>query len=99
MDDEGRSIEDPLTWIELEYDKPIPVSAVKKVHDESIIESLSNNVDVISIIKDHFVVDSYPVSGPSFLLPDGSFIDLTSSYNSETSFEDFPAHAEVEDFL
>ena len=36
-EDEGRSIEDPLTWIELEYDKPIPVSAVKKVHDESIV--------------------------------------------------------------
>ena len=36
-EDKGRSIEDPLTWIELEYDKPIPVSAVKKVHDESIV--------------------------------------------------------------
>lgn len=27
--------EDPLTWVELQYDLPIPVSAVKKVHDES----------------------------------------------------------------
>lgn len=36
-EDEGRSIEDPLTWVELEYDKPIPVSAVRKVHDESIV--------------------------------------------------------------
>lgn len=36
-EDEGRSIEDPLTWVELEYDKPIPISAVKKVHDESIV--------------------------------------------------------------
>ena len=36
-EDEGKSIEDPLTWVELEYDKPIPISAVKKVHDESIV--------------------------------------------------------------
>lgn len=28
-------LEDPLTWVELQYDLPIPVSAVKKVHDES----------------------------------------------------------------
>ena len=34
VNDEGRSIEDPLTWVELEYDKPIPISAVRKVHDE-----------------------------------------------------------------
>lgn len=37
-DDEGRSIEDPSTWVELEYDKPIPVSAIRKVHDESKLE-------------------------------------------------------------
>lgn len=35
--DEGRSIEDPLTWIELQYDKPIPISAIKKVHDENVV--------------------------------------------------------------
>ena len=28
-------LEDPLTWVELQYDLPIPISAVKKVHDES----------------------------------------------------------------
>lgn len=37
-DDEGRSIEDPSTWVELEYDKPIPVSAIRKVHDEIKLE-------------------------------------------------------------
>lgn len=37
-EDEGRSIEDPLTWIELEYDKPIPVSAIRKVHEEDIVD-------------------------------------------------------------
>lgn len=36
-EDEGRSIEDPLTWIELQYDKPIPISAIKKVHDENVV--------------------------------------------------------------
>lgn len=160
-EDEGRSIEDPLTWIELEYDKPIPISAVKKVHDESELKeemekskhhqmiyyevypqknetksdfinrfmrvtareypnvkqryAVANSYwdshdkkklnestrssEIIDVIKKHFIVDDYPVSGPSFLLPDGSFIDLISSFNSSTSFEDFPAHAEVEDFL
>lgn len=28
-------LDDPLTWLELQYDLPIPVSAVKKIHDES----------------------------------------------------------------
>lgn len=31
-------LEDPLTWVELQYDLPIPVSAVKKVHDESELD-------------------------------------------------------------
>ena len=59
----------------------------------------SKQAAIWQAIKDHFVIDNYPVSGPSFLLPNGDFIDLSSSYNSETSFEDFPVHVEVEDFL
>ena len=31
-------LEDPLTWVELQYDLPIPVSFVKKVHDESKLD-------------------------------------------------------------
>ncbi len=71
-------------------------------YDDSapMVEDLgANQAAIWQAIKDHFVIDNYPVSGPSFLLPDSSFIDLSSSYNSETSFEDFPTHAEVEDFL
>ncbi len=71
-------------------------------YDDSVpmVEYLGNNQAAIwQAIRDRFVVDNHPVSGPSFLLPNGDFIDLSSSYNSEASFEDFPAHAEVEDFL
>ena len=71
-------------------------------YDDSVpmVEYLGNNQAAIwQAIRNHFIVDNHPVSGPSFLLPNGDFIDLSSSYNSEASFEDFPAHAEVEDFL
>lgn len=45
-DDEGRSIEDPYTWKEVEYYKPIPINAVVKVYDKSIIkESINKNMD------------------------------------------------------
>lgn len=45
-DDEGRSIEDPYTWKEVQYYKPIPISAVVKVYDKSIIkESINKNMD------------------------------------------------------
>lgn len=45
-DDEGRSIEDPYTWKEVQYYKPIPVNAVVKVYDKSIIkESINKNMD------------------------------------------------------
>ena len=45
-DDEGRSIEDPYTWKEVQYYKPIPISAIVKVYDKSIIkESINKNMD------------------------------------------------------
>lgn len=47
-EDEGKSIEDPLTWIELEYSKPIPVSAIRKVHDES---ELNENLQIQTLQK------------------------------------------------
>ena len=44
--DEGRSIEDPYTWKEVEYYKPIPINAVVKVYDKSITkESINKNMD------------------------------------------------------
>lgn len=36
-DDEGRSIEDPYTWKEVQYYKPIPISAIVKVYDKSTV--------------------------------------------------------------
>lgn len=45
-EDEGRSIEDPYTWKEVQYYKPIPINAVVKVYDKSIIkESINKNMD------------------------------------------------------
>lgn len=35
--DEGRSIEDPYTWKEVQYYKSIPVSAIVKVFDKSVV--------------------------------------------------------------
>lgn len=67
--------------------------------DKKKLNESARSSEIIDAVKKHFVVDNYPILGPSFLLPDGSFIDLIASFNSSTSFEDFPAHAEVEDFL
>lgn len=36
-DDQGRSIEDPYTWKEVQYYKPIPINAVVRVYDKSVI--------------------------------------------------------------
>ena len=68
-------------------------------HDKKKLNESTSSSEIIDAVKEHFVIDDYPVSGPSFLLPDGSFIDLTSSFNSSTSYDDFPAHREVEDYL
>ena len=42
--DEGRSIEDPYTWKEVQYYKPIPVSAIVKVYDEAKTKESLNEV-------------------------------------------------------
>ena len=76
-EDEGRSIEDPLTWVELEYDKPIPVSAVKKVHDESELnESISTTDDLLDYIESNFNISDYYSEGQSYILPNGEFLNL-----------------------
>ena len=42
--DEGRSIEDPYTWKEVQYYKPIPVSAIVKVYDGAKTKESLNEV-------------------------------------------------------
>ena len=61
-----------------------------------LVESLESDLE--KIVKDHFVISRYPVHGASFILSDGSFVDLFNSFN-DNSFEDFPCHAEVDDYL
>ena len=61
-----------------------------------LVESLTSDLE--SIVKDHFVTSRSPVYGPSFILTDGSFVDLSESFN-DNSFEDFPCHGEVDDYL
>ena len=43
--DSEAQIEYPSTWVELQYDLPIPVSAVKKVHDESKLDESIETVE------------------------------------------------------
>lgn len=75
--DEGRSIEDPSTWVELEYDKPIPVSAVRKVHDESNLnESVSATDSILNYIESNFNLSDYYPEGQSYILPSGEFLNL-----------------------
>ncbi len=76
-EDEGRSIEDPLTWIELEYSKPIPVSAIRKVHDESELnESTLAATELLEYIKSNFNISDYYSEGQSYILPNGEFLNL-----------------------
>lgn len=61
-----------------------------------LVESLTSDLE--KIVKDHFIISNYPVHGASFILTDGSFVDLSESFNNN-SFEDFPCHGEVDDYL
>ena len=56
-------------------------------------------VDIIKAVKEKFNASNYPVSGPTYILPDGSFLDIAGTFDPKNSFEDFPCHAEVEGFL
>ena len=70
-------LEDPLTWVELQYDLPIPVSAVKKVHDESELdEAIETADDLLDYIKSNFNISDYYSEGQSYILPDGEFLNL-----------------------
>ena len=57
-------LEDPLTWVELQYDLSIPVSAIKKVHDESELnESVLTTNDLLDYIESNFNISYYYSEG------------------------------------
>lgn len=56
-------------------------------------------IDIIKAVKEKFNASNYPVSGPTYILPDGSFLDIAGTFDPKNSYEDFPCHAEVEGFL
>ena len=64
----------------------------------NLIESI-NKQEIIKAVKEKFDAQNYPVEGPTYILPDGSFLDIVGTFDSKNSFEDFPCHAEVEGFL
>lgn len=51
-DDEGRSIEDPYTWKEVQYYKPIPISAIVNVYDKSTVNE--DIKDITDPLEKHF---------------------------------------------
>ena len=72
----------------------------EKFLPESLGENL-NNVDkdkIINTVESRYSTSDWPFDGPTFLLPDGKFLDLVGTFG-EDSFEDFPCHAEVEAYL
>lgn len=64
----------------------------------NLIESI-NKQEIIKAVKEKFDAQNYPVEGPTYILPDGSFLDIAGTFDPKNSFEDFPCHAEVEGFL
>lgn len=74
------------------------------LYEKFLLESLGenlNNVDkdkIINAVESRYSTSDWPFDGPTFLLPDGKFLDLVGTFG-EDSFEDFPCHAEVEAYL
>ena len=64
----------------------------------NLIESI-NKQEIIKAVKEKFDAQNYPIEGPTYILPDGSFLDIAGTFDPKNSFEDFPCHAEVEGFL
>lgn len=54
---------------------------------------------LISLVEKEFGTSSSPVRGPTFLMPDGKFLTIADTFERRNAFEDFPCHAEVQDFL
>lgn len=78
--DEGRSIEDPYTWKEVEYYKPIPINAVVKVYDKSIIkESINKNMD--EMLKESDLGESFYEDENKESLNEAT-IDITTRLNN-----------------
>lgn len=44
------NVEDPSTWIELQYEGEIPINAIKKVHDESILKEDLGSKEILNIL-------------------------------------------------
>lgn len=48
------NVEDPSTWIELQYEGEIPISAIKKVHDEPILKESIEEDSYIKWLKSKY---------------------------------------------
>lgn len=77
------------------------VSAIKRYYSSGkLYETVSvDNSQLIPLVEKEFGVSSFPVKGPTFLMPDGRFLTIADTFERRDSFEDFPCHAEVQDFL
>ena len=77
------------------------VSNIKRYYSSGeLYETASvDNSQLISLVEKEFGVSSFPVNGPTFLMPDGNFLTLADTFERRSSFEGFPCHAEVQHFL
>ena len=87
--------EDPQTWEEMQYAGNIPLNAIRELQNESLTEGV-NNTDIWSAIKKSFALKQQSFVGPAFLLPDGSFIDVTNEFDWDGNP---PEHLAVEQWL
>lgn len=77
---------------------PSSSKAVTKA-SKSLNEDLPNTTDIFNAVEDKFNATTWPPEGPTFLMPDGKFLDIVSTFDSKKSGRNFPCHAEVEDYL
>lgn len=77
---------------------PSSTKAVTKA-SKSLDEDLSSTTDIFNAVEDKFNATTWPPEGPTFLMPDGKFLDIVSTFDSKKSGRNFPCHAEVEDYL
>ena len=77
------------------------VSNVKRYYNSGKLHETTSvdNSQLISLVEKEFGVSSFPVKGPTFLMPDGKFLTIADTFERRNSFEDFPCHAEVQHFL
>ena len=79
--------------------RPLQPKVINEIMNNGSVGNDVDNSQLISLVEKEFGVSSFPVRGPTFLMPDGKFLTIADTFERRNSFEDFPCHAEVQHFL